>query len=129
MPDNHHEDICQNCGKEMNKSEPTLFHERHLGHIKAIEPDSNTIWSCGDCIDDMYPRKGTFTFKEIDEAYGAKFEFKDGVDSEHMWVNNLTIDGNDIIGTLDNDPVNIRNVRLGQSVTKKVTEIEDLYFD
>ena len=52
MTDNHHDDICQNCGNEMNKSEPTLFHERHLGHIKAVEPDSNTIWSCGDCVDE-----------------------------------------------------------------------------
>ncbi len=118
------DDFCQDCGDVVDDSEDKR--EKHLGHIKAVEPSSNIVWRCSDCTDDMYPRKGMFTFKEIDEAFGAKFKFTEGTDSEHMWLIKLEIDGNNVTGTLDNEPVTVRNVEMGQRITRKISDIEDL---
>lgn len=118
------DDFCQDNGNVIPESK--TMREHHLGHIKAIEPDSNIVQRCADCTDDMYPRKGKFTVDEINNAFGAKFEFIEDRDSEHMWLINLDVNDNNVTGTLDNEPVSIHNVKRGQRITRKISEIEDL---
>ena len=44
---------------------------------------------------------------------------------EHMWINNINFDGEIITGELVNDPNQLTNVTKGDSVSKKVNEIDD----
>lgn len=44
---------------------------------------------------------------------------------EHMWINNINFDGKIITGELVNDPNELTNIKKGDLVTKKVSEIDD----
>lgn len=96
------------------------------------EPDKNIVFMCKDCSDDMYPLKGKFSAKTIKKARAAKFVFGDlkGEDKnlEHMWLTDLDISGDNVTGKLDNDPVYVR-LKLGQIITRKISEVEELIFD
>lgn len=44
---------------------------------------------------------------------------------EHMWINNIDFDGEFITGELVNDPNELTNVTKGDSISKKISEIDD----
>ena len=97
------------------------------------EPDKNIVFMCKECSDDMYPLKGKFSAETIKKASAAKFVFGDlkGGDKnlEHMWLTDLNVISGDLIqGKLDNDPVYVR-LKLGQIITRKISEVEELIFD
>ena len=64
----------------------------------------NTVIKPGDYV------KKTFTQKKM---------------SEHMWVEVISVDGEDIVGTLDNDPMFITNVKSGQVIKMRFSQIAD----
>ncbi len=47
---------------------------------------------------------------------------------EHMWINNIDFDGENITGELVNQPNQLTNITLGDIVSKKVNEIGDWLF-
>jgi len=57
-----------------------------------------------------------------------KIAFTDGKIVEHMWVKVSNIGDNGFIGTIDNVPVKLTNIKDNEQVTKDFTEIEDWYF-
>lgn len=62
-------------------------------------------------------------------GHAVKTTFRDGAIGEHMWVGQLRWDGERFHGVLDNDPVDVRNVRRGDAVVVERADVEDwLYF-
>ena len=49
--------------------------------------------------------------------FTIKIGFKDGEDTEYMWLSPVTYDGAQFKGKLDNDPVSVRNVKIGDEIT------------
>lgn len=68
-----------------------------------------------------------FAKNEPNVAYAVKMPFPiRGTDSfEHMWIQVTSIKGNTITGDLNNEPIKDVGVKLGDSVTTTVDEIED----
>lgn len=62
-------------------------------------------------------------------GHAIKTAFRDGEATEHMWVGQLAWDGERFTGVLDNDPVDVHNVRMGQRVTVERAEVEDWIYD
>ena len=66
-----------------------------------------------------------FSKREPNVAYAVKAKFTDGQTNEWMWVQVKSITGNTVTGVLDNEPIDVKNVRVGQTVTKTLAEIDD----
>ena len=97
------------------------------------EPHDNIIFTCKDCSDEIYPLKGKFSAETVKKAKAAKFLFGNKNDKdaalEHMWLCDLDVSGDIVTGKLDNDPVYVDNVILGQIVSFRISEVEELLFD
>lgn len=59
------------------------------------------------------------------ESYGVKFPFDAPGRKEFMWVEVTAVDGEFVTGFLANDPVWATDLKLGDEVRKKVSEISD----
>jgi len=44
---------------------------------------------------------------------------------EHMWVNDVEFDGETIYGTLVNEPDSVQNVKVGDQISAKFTDMSD----
>jgi len=79
-----------------------------------------------DCSD---KRKKNFqkTFDKYSLEVGkfVKKEFRENKEVEHMWVKITALKSNKLIGILDNEPILLRNLKLGDVVEVKFNEIED----
>lgn len=64
------------------------------------------------------PPAGTSGFK-------LKVRLQDGPQSEHMWVAPFRVTPDGFLGILANDPSYIKNVKLGQRVSFKRSEVSD----
>jgi uncharacterized protein YegJ (DUF2314 family) len=70
---------------------------------------------------------------EFTKAYEAKSgknfvvkgRISEGENVEYMWVNVTSIDGGTIRGTLDNEPVGLKGLKVGQEVELKVADVDD----
>ena len=47
---------------------------------------------------------------------------------EHMWVNDVEFDGETIYGTLVNEPDSVQNVKVGDQISAKFTDMSDWLF-
>lgn len=65
------------------------------------------------------PDSGEFEIKKC---------FVDGDKVEHIWVGNVSWDGKAFHGRIDNKPLEISNVHLGQRVTVKPEDLTDWMF-
>jgi uncharacterized protein YegJ (DUF2314 family) len=70
------------------------------------------------------------TFLELfAEPEGREFQVKasfvDGDIVEHMWVMNLRMEGDELSGTLGNEPFNVKNIKYGDPVRLKPGEVTD----
>ena len=63
-----------------------------------------------------------------DEGFGVKMRFNDGGKSEHIWVSELRLEGDEFVGVLEAAPRYVHSVRLGQEVRVKKSEISDWAF-
>lgn len=62
--------------------------------------------------------------------FTIKVGFTDAGDTEYMWVTPVTYDGTKFNGKLDNDPVQVRNVKLGDAVSVEPNRVADwMYVD
>lgn len=57
----------------------------------------------------------------------VKKAFSDGECTEHMWVKVEAVEGDAIVGTINNQPSTVKWHMYGQRVTVKRGEIEDVY--
>jgi uncharacterized protein YegJ (DUF2314 family) len=63
-----------------------------------------------------------------DSGFEIKKGFVDGDQVEHLWIDHLTFDGKNFHGQINNHPLDVKNVTLGQSVTVAPRDISDWMF-
>lgn len=61
-------------------------------------------------------------------AFFEQFPGEDEPTVEHMWINDVYFDGENISGTLVNDPDSLTNVRNGDQVTIPLQQVSDWLF-
>lgn len=66
--------------------------------------------------------------KPDDKSFEIKKAFVDGKTVEHLWIGNLTFDGKNFRGRINNKPLDVSTVRLGQKVAVSPGEISDWMF-
>jgi uncharacterized protein YegJ (DUF2314 family) len=63
-----------------------------------------------------------------DSTFEIKKGFVDGDKVEHLWISNVTYDGKNFHGKINNRPLDVKNVHLGQRVTVAPREVSDWMF-
>lgn len=66
--------------------------------------------------------------KSTQSRFAVKKPFIEGEKVEHIWVNNLSFDDRVFHGKVDNEPVDLKNVHLGDEVTVSPEDISDWMF-
>lgn len=66
--------------------------------------------------------------KPGDTSFEIKKGFVDGDKREHLWISDLTYDGTNFHGKIDNRPIDVKNVQLGERVTVAPREVSDWMF-
>jgi uncharacterized protein YegJ (DUF2314 family) len=66
--------------------------------------------------------------KPGDSGFEIKKGFVDGDQVEHLWINNLTYDGKNFHGRINNRPLDVSNVHLGEEVTVAPRDVSDWMF-
>lgn len=61
-------------------------------------------------------------------GYEIKTAFIDGDNVEHIWVNKVSWDGKEFHGRINNKPLGVSNVHLGQEVTVQPKNVSDWMF-
>jgi uncharacterized protein YegJ (DUF2314 family) len=61
-----------------------------------------------------------------DQTYfSVKTEIVDGDNSEHIWLYDVSYDGNQFLGKIGNNPLHVKNVSLGDEIVLIPSEISD----
>jgi uncharacterized protein YegJ (DUF2314 family) len=66
--------------------------------------------------------------KPGDTMFEIKKGFVDGEKVEHLWITNVKYDGKNFSGKINNRPLDVKNVRLGQRVTISPRDVSDWMF-
>jgi uncharacterized protein YegJ (DUF2314 family) len=66
--------------------------------------------------------------KPDDSGFEVKKGFVDGDHVEHLWIGDLFFDGQKFHGRINNRPIEVHNVKLGQKVTVAPREVSDWMF-
>ena len=71
-----------------------------------------------------------FEQRHSDQTFAVKAPFTDGQETEYMWLIVCEITDEAVIGTLDNDPIYLRNIGAGSLVSVALDQVNDwLYTD
>ena len=62
---------------------------------------------------------------ENSESFAAKFPFDAPDQKEFMWVEVVSINGDTVVGRLGNDPVWVKDLKIGDQVKMKISELSD----
>lgn len=84
--------------------------------LKAAEAEARRRWP--EFVAAYQKRKSGQTF-------AVKFPFEDGDAREFMWVTVTAIDGDTVSGKIDNEPLSLRNVKLGSRVRVSAAKLND----
>ena len=68
------------------------------------------------------------TKKPGDSGFEVKKAFVDGDKVEHLWIGDLSFDGKNFHGRINNRPIDVHNVKLGQEVTVAPRAVSDWMF-
>jgi uncharacterized protein YegJ (DUF2314 family) len=101
------------------------------GNTMTTPNDDNIRTLCPDCSKKVYPNSGKFTAKQLSKAKLVKAMFEEeGKLSEHMWIKVSkveTLEGiTNVHGCLDNEPVNLEKIEMGDQVMVSASKIEDI---
>jgi uncharacterized protein YegJ (DUF2314 family) len=66
--------------------------------------------------------------KSGDTVFEIKKGFIDGNNVEHLWVREVTYDGKNFHGKVDNQPLQIKNAHAGERITAAPEEVDDWMF-
>lgn len=61
-------------------------------------------------------------------GFSVKKPFIDGGTVEHIWLSGVSFDGTRFRGRVDNEPVDVKNVKMGETVTATKDEISDWFY-
>jgi uncharacterized protein YegJ (DUF2314 family) len=86
-----------------------------------------------DAVDHAHQTLGFFVAalkaqKPDTSGYEIKSTFIDGDQVEHIWIDHVTCDGKVFRGRVNNKPLAVHNVRLGQRVTVEPRNVSDWMF-
>lgn len=84
--------------------------------LSAIQTARQTVGEFTTALDTQTPGRSDFT---------VKFPFEQNGDVEHMWIVNLKHTGGKLKGTVDNEPTQITNIKLGQIVEIDAKGVSD----
>jgi len=90
-------------------------------HLQEASQTATSMWSVFiNAFAQRYP----------DQTFAVKAPFTDGQETEYMWLIVTEIGEETVTGTLDNDPIYLRNVGAGDMVTVSIDQMNDwLYTD
>ena len=91
---------------------------------KRKEPLANIVPLCKECIEKVYPNTGKFKKGDVVLGRFVKKAYMDKGRIEHMWVIVRKVSKTGVRGVLDNQPVLVENLKLGDSVFIKYKDIE-----
>jgi uncharacterized protein YegJ (DUF2314 family) len=60
--------------------------------------------------------------------FTVKKPFKDGEQVEHIWLSDASFDGTQFSGRVDNEPMDVKNVKMGQTASAARNEISDWFY-
>jgi uncharacterized protein YegJ (DUF2314 family) len=66
--------------------------------------------------------------KRSQTAFSVKKAVTDGKQVEHMWLTDVRFDGTQFHGVINNDPNDVKNVKLGDKASVEKTQISDWMF-
>ena len=66
--------------------------------------------------------------KPSQTSFSVKLAIVDGKHTEHMWLDGVRFDGKKFHGTINNDPNNVKNVKLGDKASIEPSRISDWMF-
>lgn len=71
-----------------------------------------------------------FDQRHRDQTFAIKVPFTDGQETEYMWLLVSEINDENVTGTLDNDPIYLRNIHAGDTIMVAIEQVNDwLYTD
>lgn len=94
-----------------------------------MEGRDNLRLICGKCAEETKERtQAELKSIHLDSLVGhhAKLRFEDGPEIEHLWIKIEKYDLRGFKGVVYNEPVAVRNVRIGDKVWFAVSEIEEV---
>jgi uncharacterized protein YegJ (DUF2314 family) len=68
---------------------------------------------------------GAFEARRPDQVFSVKVRLAEGRAVEFMWLSVSALEGDYLYGSLDNEPVGLRKLRLGSRIRSRVDEIND----
>jgi uncharacterized protein YegJ (DUF2314 family) len=83
---------------------------------KAIMLARNTVHVFLDALKSPKPNQNNFSIKKA---------YQEGKSSEHIWLTEITFDGKMLHGVVNNAPVDVHNVKLGDKAAILADEISD----
>lgn len=84
--------------------------------VKAIQTARSTVDQFAAAV--SAPKAGQ-------ESFACKKPFTEGDTVEHMWITDVSFDGARFRGTVNNEPVEVKNVKLGQKTEVPRNEVSD----
>jgi uncharacterized protein YegJ (DUF2314 family) len=88
---------------------------------KAIQTARDTVRTFIAALNKPGPNQGSFNVKK-------PFTYGNGNDAEHIWLSDASFDGIVFKGRVGNEPVDVKNVKLGQMATVSKSEISDWFY-
>ena len=89
------------------------------GMNKAIQTARDTVHTFIMALRSPTATQNSFTVKK---------PFKHGEQFEHIWLSDASFDGIQFSGRVDNEPVDVTNVTIGQTATAAPGEISDWFY-
>ena len=118
--------ICAGCGgapssptsvvKRQGQPDMVYVGEDDPEMNKAIETAGRTVQTFIDALRSPKPGQKGFAIKK---------QFKEGERGEHIWLTEVSYDGKLFHGTINNEPVNVKNVKLGEKASVAPSDISD----
>jgi len=109
------------AGPVVDRNEPRCMHvgDDNKEMAEAVQKAHKTLKKFIDALQSPKSNQSRFAIKK---------PFIEGDKVEHMWINDVTFDGNVFRGKVDNEPADLKRVHLGDPVTVKPQEISDWMF-
>ena len=92
-------------------------------HVSDTDPAMNQAMAKARATSDQFAEALRNPGKRSD--FSLKAKFTEGSEAEHMWVNDIRVEGASFKGKLGNDPENLKKIRFGQSVTVSRDRVSD----
>ncbi len=109
---------------------PTRTPSGEEGNLRAVSNGSTQEICLRDTIKEAQADMGVFLnsmekFSPDLKMYAVKKAFVDKSQKEHMWVSVTNYKDGQFYGVLDNEPIQVKNVRIGDSLTVNNEDVED----